>query len=472
MKRRLLKIGKWLLILLLVSAVVNGVLTVLTGNRYAAAVEKIRASGDPVSILELAGPTVPRDDNAALVYKDVFDKIDAKSNARAMDVIGCVPVKEETDRIWDPKCKIEPPDGSSAKAFRSPTFWADAQLAVDRLSDLRPSIEAAAAKPACQWTVRWEEGFNALLPHYPHIRAVCRLLAAEAILAARSGRQDEALKKVALMFRIGEQTCDDPILIAVIVKCSICKAANNTLLAVMKYKPLTPDQTAAFNAILEKTDYGREYARSLKSERALTMWGFDCIMSGGLTDLLQAIGADRIPNRFESKALAYLAKPLLYSDGRIALDHISRQIAIGEQPYRTKAQLRLDQSLRKVPWYAVLTRSCMPQFAQVRARIDEARTQTALTQVVIAAQQYRAKIGSYPVSLEELRAKTQWAMPWDPFSGKDFIYRQSGNGFIVYSIGRNLKDDGGTPARDTIRRSSAGIPIEETHKGDIVLHWK
>lgn len=31
----------------------------------------------------------------------------------------------------------------------------------------------------------------------------------------------------------------------------------------------------------------------------------------------------------------------------------------------------------------------------------------------------------------------------DPFSGKPFAYRREGSGFCLYSIGPNLKDDGG-----------------------------
>jgi len=34
-------------------------------------------------------------------------------------------------------------------------------------------------------------------------------------------------------------------------------------------------------------------------------------------------------------------------------------------------------------------------------------------------------------------------LPTDPFSGKPFVYRREGAGFLIYSWGPNLKDDGG-----------------------------
>jgi len=65
----------------------------------------------------------------------------------------------------------------------------------------------------------------------------------------------------------------------------------------------------------------------------------------------------------------------------------------------------------------------------------------------------------YPASLAELRAKLGWKLPEDPFSGKDFIYKRQGKGFILYSIGQNLKDDGGIePSKN------------DRDKGDIV--WR
>jgi len=45
-----------------------------------------------------------------------------------------------------------------------------------------------------------------------------------------------------------------------------------------------------------------------------------------------------------------------------------------------------------------------------------------------------------------LRSRLGWKLPQDPFSGKDFVYKRQGKGFLLYSIGENLKDDGGLAA--------------------------
>ena len=38
-------------------------------------------------------------------------------------------------------------------------------------------------------------------------------------------------------------------------------------------------------------------------------------------------------------------------------------------------------------------------------------------------------------------------VPLDPFSGRPLRLKRDGAGAVVYSVGRDLKDDGGRPAR-------------------------
>ena len=71
---------------------------------------------------------------------------------------------------------------------------------------------------------------------------------------------------------------------------------------------------------------------------------------------------------------------------------------------------------------------------------------------------YKDRFGAYPKSLDELRSKLGWKLQTDPFSGKDFVYRRQGKGFLLYSIGENLKDDGGLdPRRGNVKREDADI---------------
>ena len=45
--------------------------------------------------------------------------------------------------------------------------------------------------------------------------------------------------------------------------------------------------------------------------------------------------------------------------------------------------------------------------------------------------------------MDELSPGILADIPLDPFTGKPFIYKKNGFGFIVYSVGSNLKDEEG-----------------------------
>jgi hypothetical protein len=61
----------------------------------------------------------------------------------------------------------------------------------------------------------------------------------------------------------------------------------------------------------------------------------------------------------------------------------------------------------------------------------------------LASRLYKSRMGKYPENLEALVPNILSEVPTDPFTGKPLVYRREGEGFIVYSLGSNEKDDGG-----------------------------
>ncbi len=61
-----------------------------------------------------------------------------------------------------------------------------------------------------------------------------------------------------------------------------------------------------------------------------------------------------------------------------------------------------------------------------------------------ALREYHLREGDLPDQLSALvKAKLIKQVPTDPFSGKPPVYRRTDEGFVLYSVGRNLRDDGG-----------------------------
>lgn len=85
----------------------------------------------------------------------------------------------------------------------------------------------------------------------------------------------------------------------------------------------------------------------------------------------------------------------------------------------------------------------MPAFNQ--ANITQTRSQVRRDQVRIgiALAAFRAERGVYPDSLDQLRGDYLEEVPLDRFADQPYVYSRSENGFRLYSLGANGKDDQG-----------------------------
>jgi len=79
----------------------------------------------------------------------------------------------------------------------------------------------------------------------------------------------------------------------------------------------------------------------------------------------------------------------------------------------------------------------------------------------LALRQAKARDGVFPVSLADLRIPG-FSAPADRFSEKPLVYQRKGDGYVLYSVGYDLEDNGGIPRPEA---SEASTP----KKWDIVV---
>jgi hypothetical protein len=71
------------------------------------------------------------------------------------------------------------------------------------------------------------------------------------------------------------------------------------------------------------------------------------------------------------------------------------------------------------------------------------------TKLGFALAAYRADHGSYPAKLADLVPKYVAEIPKDIFNNdSDLHYAREGSGYLLYSVGKNGKDDGGKRSED------------------------
>jgi len=247
---------------------------------------------------------------------------------------------------------------------------------------------------------------------------MAELLSASALLAATQGRRDEALADIVRAMAIADMkyaaTTAWDIDSLEMLDARILQTLSEVLAT-------TGCQDAGVRAIiqsLERSDFADIAVKVMEQHQANTASCADFYLSKWFTS----------PKVFRSLAteLRYLAKvtAAAYRPPWVALPRIRSIGSPRPNPASTVspagAQLLMESTVRS--W----------------TRRDVAR-------VGLALEFCRSEKGECPAELDALAPEFLSEVPSDPFTGKPLRYIKTDKGFVVYSVGPNLSDDGGMP---------------------------
>jgi hypothetical protein len=433
-----------------VAVLAHAVATIVTGQRLAHELARLKASGAPVTMAQAAPPPVPDDKNAAVLYQQAFKWLPITGRAAGPEPGG------EMDQITSFLALKD----SGAKSFTYRKMRGTGEGSVQTIEQILsrhapifPLLERAAALPACRFPVDWEAGAAAVFPHFAKVRAASRMLAAKAIMDARHGDSSKALNDIALIFRISDGMSGEPSMISQLVRVACQAIGVNALGRVLEIAPPSAQEARQMFDALGRIDEMRPFTHALEGERCFGLWVFDAIrrdpayaaeMFGDVADRRIAAGRG-LRERVLARLLMLAWLPFLNQDEVLCIRRMNSAVGLSRLAFREAKQESeaLERRAQGLPKYALLAR-ILPQvfFRAVDAR-DRATARIGLAQCGMALRAYQEAMGRYPASLKELRGRISWPLPADPFIGKDFIYRKTGAGYLLYSIGPNMKDEGG-----------------------------
>ncbi|NOX97582.1 MAG: hypothetical protein GXO98_05940 [Nitrospirae bacterium] len=410
--------------ILLIGAVVYTALNYSTGKALERELKALKDSGIPLTPIEVAPPPVPDEENAALLYRKAFTLM----------------VREKSEE-----------EKKAYKALVSfsqkPINWSEENVSTIR-SFLRKNesalnlVRQATRRDKCRFPLEYKKGYDLPLPHLKKMRELARLLALEAGLQSREGQTDESLKTIQVGLRMGKSLFTEPILISQLVRMSI----YSTMLKEMEMLLDRNNETrpAIYKALIKELDdlEGHPaFTRSLEGERAMGLWAFAMIRKEPSL-VRESFGDEGLSYRLYG---SYLLRPILKIDEVYYLRMMERLIALSRLPYyQAIVKVRnFDKELKSVPRYCFLTGRILPSLG--KAFVVQARSEARIRagKLALALKIYKAGKGIYPPDLKALTPEILPRLPKDPFTGKDYIYKREGEGFIVYSVGDNLKDDKG-----------------------------
>lgn len=168
--------------------------------------------------------------------------------------------------------------------------------------------------------------------------------------------------------------------------------------------------------------------------------------------------------------------PFMFMNKRVILQNNARYmdqlIANARQPYAARPPAPpIPQDL--------INQIVLPGFDQAQIQdVNKSQTQNVLLLVALALRAYRLEHGNYPPKLDALVPVYLKRVPDDPFALQGPLrYRRTGQKYVLYSVGPDGKDDGGTPIDNQARGQQNGISasnpnaryfVDAASTGDIV----
>ena len=219
-----------------------------------------------------------------------------------------------------------------------------------------------------------------------------------------------------------------------------------------------------------------EYGPALQTYCDVIKFGQDLSRGGLLIDRLVGIAIQAMAHREVRECLAARQaqardiEELIGRLGALRADRVPLADTIAEEyvySRQTPLPMRMEESVAgakrswaeliqraKLPYYeaaklqpvtgrGVMGKTMVPVLDKARAKEAQIQATDLATELLAALELYRLRQGAYPESLDALVPDYLPEMPLDPFAGKAFRYRRTDDNFRLYSVGQNMKDDGG-----------------------------
>ena len=340
---------------------------------------------------------------------------------------------------------------------------------LDRRAPELEELHAASRRPFARFNVRYDEDLTAriLLPHLAVLRSAAERFQLRASAELALGKTGLALADVEMALYLSDTVKDEPFLISKLVEFAIIQSALQPIwegLAEHRWSDAQLDELRQRLARLTPlTDVG------MRGERASILLTVDQvrILRGKNTGL----PFDAPPTSFAHALYAMIPAGWFYQNQLVvarlwqecmlpAYD-TTRQRFLPSVAEAGAARLRgeLREGVGPSKFFA---RMMLPDLVTAERRFAHIQTRINLAAIACALERYRLAEGRYPETLDALSPRFLERIPRDVINGDPLKYRVNDAGqFILYSVGWNETDDGGT-----VPLAPSGKAVADLAKGD------
>lgn len=418
-KRRRLRVSHVLVILLLICIGLYVYYRLNQKSEFQAGIDAIRAEGYPTNCAELDEwyKIPPNVENAAYTIEEalsVFKTWD-KEKSKSLPIIGKTELPSRAEPL---------PEDMKA-------------LIAEYVADNNEALELfhkAAGIEYCRYPINLNAGLATLAPYLSEMRNAVRLLELEAVLHADDGNDSAAKLSAISAFGIARSLVREPVTVSQLVRCACQNTAISTVEQVLNRIELADEQLLELAESVRQSESISDISRAFVGERCMGMDFFDN------PGIINPSGV-----RLNPLLSLYKAFGMTEADAVIYLDLMDGYMKCFKLPLheRQKAADAVAAKLRTISKAHVLLHVITPSLSGVITQDLRTIAHLRAADAALAVQRYRLKAGRFPENLSDLVPAYLESVPKDPFDGKEMRYRKLKTGFVVYSIGDDLSDDGG-----------------------------
>jgi len=303
----------------------------------------------------------------------------------------------------------------------------------------------AAQLQQSRYPIDLNQGQMPQLPHLAKLRTVAQFLEISAVSHAAAGQGQAAGNDLLVSLALARSLDSEPVLISQLVRVAFVDMTVGGLEQVFNRVMLpakTLNQLAeSFQQAEKREAAGYGFTRALIGERTTDLSAFDMSPEQYLN-----VPANTTPE--EREQLEAKIKKNLAEDRQFCEVTFNQALVVRNEPFpqRLTQEDDLFSHAETVATNKNLYLSGIFFDALNKVEIREATclANLRLAQTAISLEKFRVDHADhYPESLNELAPNYLKALPTDPFDGRTLQYHKAGNGYVLYSIGPNLKYDGG-----------------------------
>jgi hypothetical protein len=322
-------------------------------------------------------------------------------------------------------------------ALEKPYFWTDYNSAGPLI------IEANSVRTA---------NLNSLMQSLASYRQIAYILVARINWRAYSGDIDGTVNDLITLIRFSSHLRGQGLLVEQLVAVAIEALACNRMTMILSRVDIPAAQLKRLQNELSIPSAKSEFPIDFNGEKAF--W-YEHIQQGFTDDgkgngkILRA-GTIYFVRDWKNAIWSFVT--FSYPDRQQALALVEKAFAEARQnlqntPWQMKSQIPAKQPTAANPF--ALSQIIAPTYGRISTVAWRFKAHREATFTILAALRFQKEKGKFPDNLDEL-VKTGYLtkVPDDPFSPGPLTYNKTGDGFLLYGWGENLKDDNGQVVRN------------------------